>query len=317
MELEHEATEEVGNNNQTERLIFKGLPMARKNAVTTIERLPINKIKLNKNSRLNIDPDELDGLMQSIKEEGLLQPIGVVKNGSSYEICYGNRRFLACSKLGISKIPAIVHEKQKESDVDIKNLTENVQRRSISLMEVGRYITLLESQGLSKRESAVRLGVTPAYVDAALTAFQAVPKEFRGDIEVKVAASNKGAYERTSPGKISINIARKIISAEKSGKIGPSDARVLYKAAKESSKFNPTQIDNYISAVASGEKKFLEKAPDMVHVGIAFVVSRKEKESLQKRFVEDGPFNSFTALCLAVLRGEKSVKINAIRKGQA
>lgn len=51
-----------------------------------VKELPVNKIKLGRNSRLDIKNEELSGLMQSIESEGLLQPIGVVKRGRGYEV---------------------------------------------------------------------------------------------------------------------------------------------------------------------------------------------------------------------------------------
>lgn len=292
-----------------ESIEFKGAPMA-KGTTVTITKMPINKIKLNKNSRLNIDPEELDGLMQSIKSEGLLQPIGVIKNGSGYEICYGNRRFLACSKLGVTTIPCIVHEKKKESDVDIKNLTENVQRRNISLAEVGRYIELLEGEGLSKQESAVRLGVSIGYVEGALSAFREVPKEFRSDIEVNVSRKHKGG--RTAPGKISMSSARKIVSAVKSGILSNSQAKKLYVAAKESSDFNPSNLPKYIKTIAGGENNFLAKGAVRL-VSIRVPMSERHYEELKKEHVDNGPFKTVGGFLVAVLSGEKSARIKVLK----
>jgi len=63
-----------------------------------VEEIPVKKIKLGSNSRLDIEKEELDGLMTSIQEVGLLQPIGVRPAGAKFEVTYGNRRFLACRK---------------------------------------------------------------------------------------------------------------------------------------------------------------------------------------------------------------------------
>ena len=297
-----------------ERLTIEGAPMA-SNGKVTIEKIPLNKIKLNKNSRLNIDPDELDGLMQSIKQEGLLQPIGVVKSGSSgYEICYGNRRYLAVSKLGLASIPAIVHEKQKETDVDIKNLTENIQRRNISLAEAGRYIDLLEQQGLSRSEAAVRMGVSRTYVDACLTAFNEIPKEFRDDIEIKVMGGRDNA-SRTAPGKISVNVARQILSQHKQGKINRSQVKKLLSDAKSNSKFNQNKISEYSKALALGKKDYLSAVVDEKYVVLKFFITESHRRDLEKKYVDDGPFSTLHSLMYAILRGEKSVPIKLRREG--
>lgn len=312
MELENvEILSEKGN--EVTRIEFKGAPMA-KNGTVTIEKIPLNKIKLNKNSRLNIDPEELDGLMQSIKSTGLLQPIGVIKNGTGYEICYGNRRFLACSKLGMTHMPVIVHERKSESDVDIKNLTENVQRRNISLSEVGRYIEILEKEGLNNAEAAVRLGVSKGYVKSAVDAFQQVPKEFREDIEIRVVSNQKGST-RSAPGKISVAVASKIVNAQKSGRIDKEGAVKLYKAAKSNSKFSPVLIDQYISSVEQGHKDFIEAVPKLCLINLSFWITEKHKWELEKKYVNNGIYSSVQQMMYAILRGEKAQQIKMEAKG--
>ena len=292
------------------KLIIEGAPMA---AGTRVEimKMPLNKIKLNKNSRFNIDPDELDGLMQSIKQEGLLQPIGLVKNGSGYEICYGNRRFLAVSKLGMKTIPAVVHEKKKETDVDVKNLTENVQRRNITLAEVGRYVDLLSAQGLTPAETAVRMGVTKSYVESALDAFRNVPKEFRNDLEIRVG-TQKGSTKST-PGKISIKVARAIINAEKSNKITAAQKRELFRAAKSDEQFNPSKIEDYVSALCRGKKDYIDAVADTQQVRVVFNISKRHAASLEKQYVDNGPFKSIQELCKAILTGKKAVHIDILK----
>lgn len=291
--------------NRNERIEFKGAPMA-KNGTVSIEKMALNKIKLNKNSRLNIDPDELDGLMQSIKTTGLLQPIGVIKNGSGYEICYGNRRFLACSKLGHTHMPVIVHERKTEADVDIKNLTENVQRRNISLAEVGRYVGILEKEGLSNAEAAVRLGVTKHYVQQAVNAFNNVPKEYQQDIDIRVTANKE---QKTAPGKIAVHVASKIVNAQKSGRIGKAGALSLYKAAKTNSKFISSHLDQYIRAVEQGHKDFIAASPKLCIIELKFFITEKHKWELEKKYVHNGIYNSVQQMMYAVLRGEKSQQI--------
>ncbi len=279
-----------------------------------IKKVPLNKIKLNKNSRLNIDPEELSGLMSSIKEEGLLQPIGLIKSGDGYEICYGNRRFLAISKLGMNSIPAIVHEKKKESDVDIKNLTENIQRRQISLAEIGRYVDLLKKQGLSAQEVSVRLGVSIAYIKACISSFQEVPKEFMNDIDIRVV-NGKNLSDKRRPGKIAIKTARAIISAGKAGLVDAAGQKALFKAAKTNPSFEADRIREYAKAVRDG-KDPLAVVEKQHRINLSFYISDNLKNALQEKYVENGPFKTINELLYAVLRGEKSVKLKFRRYGE-
>jgi ParB/RepB/Spo0J family partition protein len=277
-----------------------------KNTKVTIQKIPLNKIKLGKNSRMSVSPDELQGLMESIKETGLLQPIGVIRRASGFEICYGNRRFLAVSKLGMSHIPAVVHDVKKESDVDLKNLTENVQRRNLSLTEIGRYVELLRAEKLTSGEIAVRLGVTKHYVETCLESYKRVPKEFRNDLEVQ------HTNQKRTPGKISITTARGIVNATKNYDLPVAEARKLYKAAKEDDRFNSSDIPKYAAAIKRGNNNFIETVRPTFLVQLKFQISEPHKNALMKEYVNDGPFNSLSGLLRAILKGEKNVKIDVL-----
>jgi ParB/RepB/Spo0J family partition protein len=278
-----------------------------------ITRVPLNKIKISRNSRISVSEEELDGLMQSIKEVGLLQPIGLVKRGSAYEIAFGNRRFLACSKLGLARIPAIVREEKREFDVDIQNLTENIQRRNLGLAEIGRYISILQKEGLSSKECAVRLGVTPKYVESCLTAFERVPPKYRDDIEVRVSPHKTG--EHTAPGKISISQATAIENAGRTYSLGVEQRDVLYKAAKKhGSKFRPEQITKYAAAVKAG-KDPMETVPEVRSVHMHILLSEKEYERLRTKYIDDGPLASMSALLRALLSGKIHERIKLIEEG--
>jgi ParB/RepB/Spo0J family partition protein len=293
-----------------EELIMEGMPMSRPGSKVHIANVSLNKIKLNKNSRLNIDPEELAGLMASIKDGGLLQPIGLVEDtNGKYEVCYGNRRFLAVSKLGLATIPAIIHKKKSESDVDIKNLTENVQRRNISLAEVGRYIGILEAQGLSNKEAAIRLGVNGEYVKQALMAFNNIPKEF----QAALATRYEGTNTNVAAGKISLLTAKTIINATKDGLINEQQGRKLFRAAKSSKKFRPEALPRYIEAIAHGEEDFLDKVKPIKRVRVQLFISQDEYDSIWAKFIQHGPFSSIQSYCIAILTGEKAGKIKVLK----
>jgi ParB family chromosome partitioning protein len=275
-----------------------------------IKPMSLNKIKLSKNSRRAISDDEIAGLMASIKSVGLLQPIGVTQSGSGgYEICYGNRRFIACSKLGIKKIPVIIHKNNTETEIDLKNLSENLQRRNITISEAGRYMELLESQGLGQREIAVRLGISKSYVGACLEAYHQVPAKHRKDLEMK---SRSGS---TTPGKLSISTALKIADATRRSKLSEDQSEALYMAAKAQKKgFSQENISKYATAIKSGDKNFLKTVDKLIHVSVNFFMTEFEFERMKTKYVNDGPFSSAGQLCKAILKGEKSQQIK-IAKG--
>ena len=266
-------------------------------------RIPVNKVKIGKNSRLSIKNDDLIGLMQSIKEVGLLQPIGVVKRGAGYEVVYGNRRFLAYSKLGKSTIPAIVQEGSTAAELDVKNLAENVQRANISLAEVGRYIEILKEEGMSSKEIAVRLGVSKNYVDSAVAAYKEVPEKFRKDLAMEYGA------KKIQPGKISIKAARAIVNAAKTLNLRVQDQEKLFEAAKHADGFTVDNVQKYATTLKSGEKDFMKKVKKLKTIRLNFMIEEDHYDHLLEKYVANGPFRSVSALMHAILKGEVHCRV--------
>ena len=273
-----------------------------------VKLLPINKIKLARNSRQLFSDESIAQLMQSIKEVGLLQPIGVNKVNGGYEICYGNCRFLACSKLGMSTIPAVIHHDTDPAIFDLKNLTENVQRKNITPMEVGRYINLLENQGLTRAEIAVRLGVAKSYVEACIEAFGSVPKEYQNDLEMRVgAAAGKGG--KRSLGKISMRATRAILNLSKSGIITNTEKYDLFRLAK-SPGFNEKNVTDYLGALRKGSSNPLALKSKLKRRIFYYWMADDEYYSLKEKFVRKGIFKNVNQYLIAILRGEKRGSVN-------
>jgi len=88
-----------------------------------------------KQSRAVFDSDKLLELANSIREQGVLQPILVRQMGpKKYEIIAGERRFRACRLVGLSKIPAIVKSSDETASM-IGSFLENAQREDLSPTE--------------------------------------------------------------------------------------------------------------------------------------------------------------------------------------
>lgn len=113
--------------------------------------IEISKIIRNPNQpRKNFDETALQELADSIKQNGVLQPILVRKIGGKYQIVAGERRYQASKLAGLKEIPAVVR------DIDDKEvfqlaLIENLQRSDLSSMEEAKgYRQLIDSQGLTQ-----------------------------------------------------------------------------------------------------------------------------------------------------------------------
>lgn len=105
------------------------------------------------NTRKDLDAGtedaSLDELASSIREKGLLNPITVVRReDGKYDLIAGQRRFIACRRLGMRTIPAIIREKMDDTDATILSLIENIHRADMNPMDKARaYKTIYDKYG--------------------------------------------------------------------------------------------------------------------------------------------------------------------------
>lgn len=117
--------------------------------------LPLAQIRPNKGQpRKLFKPDELAELADSIKQNGVLQPLLVRKKGDFYEIVAGERRYQAAREAGLEEVPVIIRE-ISDDDVFKLALIENLQRSDLSpLEEASGYRQLIKEKGLTQEELA-------------------------------------------------------------------------------------------------------------------------------------------------------------------
>lgn len=117
--------------------------------------LPIDKVKPNKDQpRKSFKAEELAELTDSIKQNGILQPLLVRKKDSYYEIVAGERRYQAALAAGLTEIPVVIRD-ISDDDVFKLALIENLQRSDLTPLEEARgYKQLIKEKGLTQEELA-------------------------------------------------------------------------------------------------------------------------------------------------------------------
>jgi len=171
----------------------------------------ISKIKVTENHRVNVDQTNIPELMQSIKQHGLKQPIGLAKGkNGNFDLIFGNRRLIACEKLGWKRIPAIVETDVSKEKMLILNLTENMQREDPTLVEFGRIIQQLEDNGLSLEEIAVRIGMNAFKIKGIAKLYKLLPEKLRK----RVVFVNKRKRPDGAKG-VPASVAHKLITIKK------------------------------------------------------------------------------------------------------
>ena len=109
--------------------------------------------------RTRLDAEATAGLAESIRAQGILQPVVVrPRDGGGYELIAGERRWRAARAAGVATVPAVVREAD-DRDSLLLALVENVAREQLSPVEEARaYAVLLDEFALSLGEVAERVG---------------------------------------------------------------------------------------------------------------------------------------------------------------
>lgn len=242
-----------------------------------MEEIPIEKIKVLENIRTRISKTELVPLMDSIKQVGLLHPIGVWKDQDKYVLSYGHRRLEAFKKLGRGFIPATVHEEKMNDESFIeRNTAENIHREQITPTEFAGVCNKLKDKGLSISEIASRLSVSKSKIDTALKLGFRIPKEFKEHIGYA-----NGGTGKITPGKIPVTTANAIISIRTT----KSNIREILESAKkeELTKYDIDLIDRLIRNGLSA-KEAIKQRKKYISTHVDFVINKKMMEELRKQY---------------------------------
>ena len=135
---------------------------------TTVAAIPMDQIDPNPfQPRSDFDPAELESLAESIRVQGVLQPILVRAHPAAperYQIVAGERRFRAAMQAGLNEIPAMQRE-MDDSDAAVIALVENLQRQDLNAVEEAEgYQRLLADFGLTHEALGYAVSKSRAHI---------------------------------------------------------------------------------------------------------------------------------------------------------
>jgi len=114
--------------------------------------------------RVHFDDAKLEELAQSIRSNGVVQPLLLRPKGDRFELIAGERRWRAAQLAGLTKIPAVVRNVSDDKILELA-LIENIQREDLSPIEEAQaYKKLIETLGLTQETVAERVGRDRSYV---------------------------------------------------------------------------------------------------------------------------------------------------------
>jgi ParB family chromosome partitioning protein len=209
--------------------------------------LPLGRIDIGLSNVRKVNLQEgIDDLASSIKEIGVQQPVVVIKRDDRYELIIGQRRYLACKKLGLTEIPALITTVRSDTEAIVKSFSENIHRLDLDYRDKMQVAHELKTKLGSVDEAAKHLGVSSQTVKNYL-GYAAVPEAIKQMVDAgELSAATAVRIAKSIPDEAkAIRIAQKIketprsegrrniidIARENPGK----DIESIVKAAKERS----------------------------------------------------------------------------------
>jgi ParB family chromosome partitioning protein len=126
--------------------------------------ISLNSIKTKNNYRKTFKDKSLRELAQSIKNQGVIEPIVVARNGTGYKLIAGERRVRAAEIAGLATIPAVIKDVADEDILEIQ-LIENIQRENVPYFEEAQALRRLrDERDYNLEEIAKKIGKSDWYV---------------------------------------------------------------------------------------------------------------------------------------------------------
>ena len=207
------------------------------------QTLKLNLIEPNSEQpRKKFDEESLQELADSIKQYGILQPLIVQKKGNHYEIIAGERRWRAAKLAGVTDVPVLIREYDKQQTMEIA-LIENVQRADLNPIEEAQaFQQLIQEFHLTQEEIANRVSKNRATITNSM-------RLLKLDIRVQ---------DMLAEGKISSGHARALLGLEE----GERQYQVAAKIIEE--KLSVRDVEKLVKMMNRPPKeKKPEKGPDI------------------------------------------------------
>ena len=220
-------------------------------------QLSLNKIHVNPNQpRTNFDSKEIDNLVVSIKELGIIQPITVRKiNEDKYEIISGERRYRASKLANLDSMPCYIKDVENDTDLLKLSLVENVQRVDLDPIEIAlTYERLINEYNLDIESISRLVGKDRSTISNYVRLLKLDPIIQSGIRDGFLSMGHGRALINIDDKKIQIEIYKKIISSKLSVRQTEKIVRGNKTITSNNSKSDVSKI--YLDATNKFEKFF-------------------------------------------------------------
>ena len=232
------------------------LSIEKKKKTNSIQ-LSLNNIHVNPNQpRTNFDSKEIDNLVVSIKELGIIQPITVRKiKEDKYEIISGERRYRASKLANLESIPCYIKAVKNDTDLLKMSLVENVQRVDLDPIEIAlTYERLINEYNLDIESISRLVGKDRSTISNYVRLLKLDPIIQSGIRDGFISMGHGRALINIDDKKIQIEIYKKIISSKLSVRQTEKIVRGNKTITSNNSKSDVSKI--YLDATNKFEKFF-------------------------------------------------------------
>ena len=203
--------------------------------------LPLSQIRTNENQpRKSFDQDKLNELADSIRQNGVLQPILVRKVGDQYEIVAGERRYQAAVLAELKEIPVVIRE-ISDKEVFQLALIENLQRADLNPIEEAQgYSKLIRDNGLTQEQLGKILSKSRSSIANTLRLLD-LPDEVQDMMaEGRLSAGHARAILAVADEEARVRLARKVLEERLSVRQTESLAPLFSVMRQEERRHEPT-----------------------------------------------------------------------------
>ena len=213
-----------------------------------IRMISINKIDPSPN-QARTELGDIEELMASIKEKGILQPIIVREKNGRYEIIAGERRCIAAKNVGLKDIPCIEMNVSDNEAMEIA-LIENLQRKDLGVFEEADGLNALaDMYGYSHKQISEKIGKARSTITEIIS-ISKIPKQIRNMCE-EFSIKSRGTIIEIAKQENEDNMYR-LITEIKKRELKREDTRDLSKLIKGKEK----KIDKYVYKYEEEDKSF-------------------------------------------------------------
>jgi ParB family transcriptional regulator, chromosome partitioning protein len=225
-----------------------------------VKFVPLASVEPNPDQpRKDFDPEALQELADSIREQGVLQPLLVESWSSGYRIVAGERRWRASQLAGLTEVPVLIRSFTEEARMEIA-LVENIQRSDLTPLEEARaYRNLMEAFNLTQDDVAKKVGKQRSTVANALRLLK-LPAEMQEAIDRgSLTPGHARAVLSVTLGEGQKTLFQAILAEGLSVREAEERAQRLNAGSPPTPKAGPTASPRRLPEIADLEQRFIER----------------------------------------------------------